>query len=195
MEVNKIFEKVTGWLAAIIILFVTAAVIYLVEKAKDARWESKVKDLQVQLAHAQIPIKKDTIRDSIPVFTQQVVEIDKTDYKQLQADRETIKDLGLKLNQVMAENKMLREARDSVCLKPVNDSILRYHDHWADFEYNLQTSLLKYGVRDSFAFFITRIYKHKLLWWRWGTKGYQVKTVNFNKNVDVKYNQMLMIKK
>ena len=55
--------------------------------------------------------------------------------------------------------------------------------------------LLKYAVRDSFVTDVTRIYKHRFLWLRWGTKGYQVHHVNFNPNVDVKYNQFIMIKK
>ena len=35
--------------------------------------ESQVRDLQVQLAHAQVPLKPDTIHDSIPVVTQRAV--------------------------------------------------------------------------------------------------------------------------
>lgn len=156
--------------------------------------KKQVNDLNVELAHSKITLLKDNIRDSIPVVTQRVIEVDKTDYKQQLADKQLIKDLGLKVDQLVSENKMLRETRDTVFLKPDNDSVLSYHDKWADFEYWANQQLLKYAVRDSFDTFINRIYKHKFLWWKWGTKGYQVKHVNFNPNVDVKYNQFILIK-
>ena len=162
--------------------------------AKCQDLELQVNDLSVQLAHSKVPMQRDTIRDSIPVVKQRVVEIDKTDYKQLEEDKKLIKDLGLRVDQLVSENKMLREARDTVQLKAVNDSVFAYHDHWADFEYLTCQQLLKYAVRDSFVTNVSRIYKHKFLWWRWGTKGYQVQHVNFNPNVDIKYDQYIMIK-
>lgn len=178
-------------LICLAILCLMGAVRYSV-KCQDL--ESKVNDLSVQLALSKVPMQRDTIRDSVPVVKQRVVEIDKTDYKQLEEDKKLIKDLGLKVDQLVSENKMLREARDSVLLKAINDSLFAYHDHWADFEYLINRQLLKYAVRDSFVTDVSRIYKHRFLWWRWGTKGYQVHHVNFNPNVDIKYNQFIMIK-
>lgn len=162
--------------------------------AKCQDLELQVSDLSVQLAHSQVPMQRDTIRDSVPVVSQRVVEIDKTDYKQLEEDRQLIKDLGLRVEQLVSENKRLREARDSVRMKAVNDSVFAYHDRWADFEYLTRRQLLRYAVRDSFVTTVSRIYKHRLLWWRWGTKGYQVHHVNFNPHVDVKYDQYILLK-
>lgn len=162
--------------------------------AKCQDLELQVSDLSVQLAHSQVPMQRDTIRDSVPVVSQRVVEIDKTDYKQLEEDRQLIKDLGLRVEQLVSENKMLREARDSVRMKAVNDSVFAYHDRWADFEYLTRRQLLRYAVRDSFVTTVSRIYKHRFLWWRWGTKGYQVHHVNFNPHVDVKYDQYILLK-
>lgn len=189
---KKIGENIL-FLVMIVITVVClgAAVRYSVSK-KDL--ERQVNDLSVQLAHSQVPMQRDTIRDSIPVTSQRVVEIDKTDYKQQLADKQLIKDLGLKVEQLVSENKMLREAKDSILMKAVNDSVFAYHDHWADFEYLTRRQLLRYAVRDSFVTTVSRIYKHRFLWWRWGTKGYQVHHVNFNPHVDIKYNQYIMIK-
>ena len=156
--------------------------------------QMQINDLSVQLAHSKVPMQRDTIRDSIPVVKQRVVEVDKTDYSQQLAYKQLIKDLGLKVDQLVSENKMLREAKDSVTLAAVNDSVFAYHDHWADFEYLTRQQLLKYEVRDSFDTKVSRIYKHRFLWWRWGTKGYQVHHVNFNPHVDIKYDQYIMIK-
>jgi hypothetical protein len=173
------------------ILFLIGGVRYWV---KNQDMEIELNDLRVQLAHSKVPLQRDTIRDSIPVVSQRAVEVDKTDYKQQLADKELIKDLGLKVNQLVSENKMLREARDSVIMKAVNDSVHAYHDRWVDFEYFTRQQLLKYAVRDSFVTEVARLYKHRFLFWRWGTKGYEVKIVNFNPHVDVKYNQHIMIR-
>lgn len=162
--------------------------------AKCQDLELQVNDLSVQLAHSKVPMQRDNIRDSVPVVKQRVVEIDKTDYKQLEEDKKLLNDLNLRVDQLVSENKMLREARDSVKMKAVNDSVVAYHDHWADFEYLTRQQLLKYAVRDSFVTDVSRIYKHRFLWWRWGTKGYQVHHVNFNPHVDIKYDQYIMIK-
>ena len=162
--------------------------------AKCQDLELQVNDLSVQLAHSKVPMQRDTIRDSVPVVKQRVVEIDKTDYKQLEEDKKLLNDLNLRVDQLVSENKMLREARDSVKMKAVNDCVFAYHDHWADFEYLTRQQLLKDAVRDSFVTDVSRIYKHRFLWWRWGTKGYQVHHVNFNPHVDIKYDQYIMIK-
>jgi hypothetical protein len=192
---NKIFEKILGYVACAILLVALAGITYWVEYQKQKDLLNQIDDLKVQLAHAQVPLKTDTIRDSIPVFTQQIIEIDKTDYKQQIADRQLIKDLGLKVDQLTSENKTLREARDTVFLSQENDSVYAYHDHWADFEYLTRQQLLKYAVRDSFDTFVNRVYKHRFLWWRWGTKGYEMKHVNYNPNVTIRYNRYIMIDK
>ena len=162
--------------------------------AKCQDLELQVNDLSVQLAHSKVPMQRNTIRDSIPVVKQRVVEIDKTDYKQLEEDKKLLNDLNLRVDQLVSENKMLREARDSVKLKAVNDSVFAYHDRWADFEYLTRRQLLRYAVRDSFVTTVSRIYRHRFLWWRWGTKGYQVHHVNFNPHVNVKYDQYILLK-
>lgn len=160
--------------------------------------ESQVRDLQVQLAHAQVPLKRDTIHDSIPVVTQRVVEIDKTDYKQQAADRQLIRELNMKVSLIEAENTMLRETLGSVTLHQVksdSDTIFAYHDHWADFTVNTRLRSLDYAVRDSLVTFIERIPRHRFLWLRWGVKGYNVKHVNFNPHSRIDYNSTLIIKR
>lgn len=180
-------------MAAIALVSVAA---YYAEKMRQEPLKKQIRELEMQLAYAAVPMKTDTIRDSIIVQSQQIIEVDKTDYKKQLADKQLIKDLGLKLSQVISENKMLRETRDTVYLNPKGDSILRYHDQWAEFEYNISSQMLKYTVRDSFDTEVARIYKHKILWGliKWGTKGLQVKYVNYNPNVKVRYSDYIMVK-
>ena len=158
--------------------------------------KAQVRDLQVQLSHAAVPLVRDTIRDSIPVVTQRMVTVDKTDYKKQIADRELIRDLQMKVSRIEAENTMLRQTLGSVTLLPEksdSDTLFSYHDRWADFKVNIRESRLDYAVRDSLATFIERIPRHRFLWLRWGVKGYNVKVVNFNPNSSVQYSRFIMV--
>ena len=155
----------------------------------------QVRDLSVQLAMSVQKVDTFTIRDSIPVYKERIVEVDKTDYKKQLADRELIKDLNLRIGQIEAENRMLRSTRDTVVLTPVNDSVLKYTDKWADFAYYTKERKLEYSVRDSVTTFVTREYKHRFLFWRWGTKGYNVFIVSHNPHSKVEYNKYISIKK
>lgn len=160
--------------------------------------QSQVRDLQVQLS--EIQQKSDTfyIRDSIPVWKERIVQVDKTDYKKLLADKELIKELKLKVSQIEAENRLLMGSRDTVYLsKSERDSVLRYHDQWVDFSYFEYKKRLEYSVRDSLTTYVTREYKHRILWGliKWGTKGYNVYHVSHNPRSKIYYNKYIRVKK
>lgn len=164
--------------------------------------KEQLRDLRVQLAESRQQADTFYIRDSIPVWNDRIVEVDRTDYKRLLADRELIKELKLKVAQVEAENRLLTGVRDTVYLEPskydgVRDSgkVLRYHDEWADFAYFEEKRRLEYSVRDSLTTFVTRDYRHRFLWWRWGTKGYSVYHVNYNPNSRIYYNKYIRVKR
>ena len=190
---NKKLEKIRNVIAVMLALLALGCANYYLDRQRDKSLRNQIRDLQVQLARAQTEMKTDTIRDSIPVVTQQAVIIDKTDYKKQIADRQLIKDLNLQLKQVEAENRMLLATLDSVSLNLVHDSILVYHDDWADFMVNTKTRSLQYEVRDSVVTLVTSIPKHRFLWWRWGTKGYDVRLVNFNPHSRVVYNRYVLV--
>jgi hypothetical protein len=175
-------------------IFVLCLVIILRGTMNVRALKQQVRDLQVELAHSAVPLLVDTIRDSIPVVTQRLVEVDRTDYKKQVADAQLIKDLRLKVAQIESENAMLREIADSLQLVAVGDSLYAYHDHWADFVVDTRSGWMDYAVRDSFVTYVSRIYKHRFLWWRWGTKGYDVKHVNFNPRATVKYARTINVK-
>lgn len=198
------FKKVLNILTALVILLLTGLAVYYVGHQRESALNAQIRDLQIQLAHARIPMQTGTIRDSLPTAFQQAVEVDKTDYKKQLADRKLIKDLELQISQVKAENTMLRETIGKVKLEPVRpaadslptapDTLFAYHDQWVDFRLNTQDHTLDYAMRDSLKTYIDRIPKHKFLWWRWGTKGYRVKHVNFNPHSKIIYSQTILIK-
>lgn len=92
------------------------------------------------------------------------------------------------MNELESYQKMSKVIHDTVILerKDSAGNTLYYKDAWAEFEY--QDKRLRYSVRDSLAIAVKKEYKHRLLWWRWGTKGYEVKAVNFNPHSTIRYN-------
>lgn len=156
----------------------------------DSRLKKENERLREELTKAQQfqPLQRDTIRDSIEVVTQKVVTVEKIKNVLTQEDRQLLKDIDVKVNELESLQKMGMATRDTVYLTEQRDSILRYHDAWADFEYWEKERRLNYAVRDSLAIAVRKEYKHRFLWWKWGVKGYQVKAVNFNPHSTLKYN-------
>ena len=167
---------------------------FLITLQHDGKMRDDVRRLQVELAHAYVPMKVDTIRDSVPVYRTEVKEIDRTDYKKQVADRELIKDLKIKLADITEENRLLSQQLRQVQLqqRSDSDSVLVFHDQWADLKYDMTTNMLDFEVRDSIVTFVTRVPRHKFLWFRWGTKGYQVRNVSFNPYTQLKYESFIM---
>lgn len=197
-------KKILDIMAFMVIVLVLITAAYYSSHQRTVKLQQRISDLEVQLAHATIPMQTGTIRDSLPTASQQAVEVDKTDYKKQLADRKLIKDLELQISQVKAENTMLRETIGKVRLEPVRpaadslptaaDTLFAYHDQWVDFRLNTQDHTLDYAMRDSLKTYIDRIPKHKFLWWRWGTKGYLVHHVNFNPHSKIRYSQTIIVK-
>lgn len=156
----------------------------------DSRLKKENERLREELAKAQQyqPLQRDTIRDSIEVITQKVVTVEKIKNVLTQEDRQMLKDIDVKVKELESLQKTGMLTKDTVFLTEQRDSVLRYNDAWADFEFWEKERRLQYAVRDSLAIAVKREYKHRFLWWRWGTKGYEVKAVNFNPHSTLKYN-------
>ena len=120
------------------------------------------------------------------MVTQKVVEVEKVKEVLSRDDKQLIKDLKMKVSELESYQKMSNVIHDTVILerKDSAGNTLYYKDAWAEFEY--QDKRLRYSVRDSLAIAVKKEYKHRLLWWRWGTKGYEVKAVNFNPNSTIR---------
>ena len=190
-------KRYLGICFRLVVIFIVLVSLCLLcsEYRANSSLKSEVSDLRVQLAESCQRADTFYIRDSFPVWRERIVEVDRTDYKKLLADKDLIKELELKVSQVEAENRLLVGTRDTVYLSEDRDSVLRYRDEWADFSYFEDNKMLEYSVRDSLTTFIVRDYKHKLLWWRWGTKGYIVYHVNHNPHSRIYYNKYIRVKK
>ena len=162
-------------------------------RSQVVKLEDDVARMGVELAQAQIPLQRDTIHDSIEVVTQTVVEVVPKKMKEaLAADRQLIKELQLKIQQLEAMQTTTLETSDTVPAQyQPRDSCFYYSDQWADLSLQLKDTTFYYNIRDSLATVVYREYRHHFLWWKWGTKGYRVKIVNFNPHARVTYNKYI----
>ena len=157
------------------------------------RLSEELEQARTELTHAQIPLQRDTIRDSIEVVTQTVVEVVPKKLKDaLAADEQLIKDLQLKVKQLEAMQTTTIVTGDTVpAHHDPTDCMYYYNDQWADLRLNLKDTTFYYNIRDSLSTVVYREYRHHFLWWKWGTKGYRLKIVNFNPHARVTYNKYI----
>lgn len=185
-------KKITDYLkplaGVIALLFILLCVNLFVGCERSLKKENE--RLREELARQQqyVPLKKDTIHDSVEVVTQKVVEVEKIKEVLSRDDKQLIKDLKMKVNELESYQKMSKVIHDTVILerKDSAGNALYYKDAWAEFEY--QNKRLRYSVKDSLAIAVKKEFKHRFLWWKWGTKGYEVKAVNFNPHATIRYN-------
>lgn len=153
--------------------------------------KKEIEMLREELARQQqyVPLKKDTIHDSVEVVTQKIIEVERIKEVLSREDKQLIKDLSMKVSELESYQKISNVIHDTIILTQkdsTEDAPLYYKDAWAEFEFNNRK--LRYSVRDSLVIAVKQEYKHRFLWWKWGTKGYEVKAVNFNPHSTIRYN-------
>jgi hypothetical protein len=190
-------EKLEKKLAVIlsflmVLLTIFASFLIFESRQKKANEALKMQLHQLQLKYS--PMQRDTIRDSIKLVTQQVMVMDKGEYKLLAADRKLLEELNLKLRQVVSDQRVSMVTSDTVKTKRLN-SVYSYSDAWLSLRLDTADSILTYRARDSLQCIVARQFKHKFLWWKWGTKGYNVKVLNFNPHSTILYNSYIQVSK
>ncbi len=190
-------EKLEKKLAVIlsflmVLLTIFASFLIFESRQKKANEALKMQLHQLQLKYS--PMQRDTIRDSVKLVTQQVMVMDRGEYKLLAADRKLLEELNLKLRQVVSDQRVSMVTSDTVKTKRLN-SVYSYSDAWLSLRLDTADSILTYRARDSLQCIVAREYKHKFLWWRWGTKGYNVKVLNFNPHSTILYNSFIQVNK
>lgn len=171
------------------LLFILVAVLFT---SCDRELRKEIAELRNELAKQQqyVPLHRDTIRDSVETITQKIVEVEKIKEVLTEEDRKILKDAGIAVKQLVSLQKTGLETKDSVNLSAKDstkeDSPLYYKDAWAEFEF--YNKKLKYSVRDSLDIAVKKEYKHRFLFLKWGTKGYDVKVMNFNPHATIRYN-------
>lgn len=190
-------EKLEKKLAVILSFLMVLLTIFASFLIFESRQKKANEALKMQLHHLQLkysPMQRDTIRDSVKLVTQQVMVMDRGEYKLLAADRKLLEDLNLKLRQVVSDQRVSMVTSDTVKTKRLN-SVYSYSDAWLSLRLDTADSILTYRARDSLQCIVARQFKHKFLWWKWGTKGYNVKVLNFNPHSTILYNSYIQVSK
>ena len=163
------------------------------------QYEKTISGLKSELAHASIyvPVERDTItlHDTIKVeaATSRVIRAELAALREQHLiDEELIKSLGLKVKQLESQQNTVMETKDSARAEySCNNKVFSYCDEWSRLQFRLQDSTFLYAIRDSLSTLVHREYKHRFLWWRWGTKGYKVTIINYNPHSRILYNTFI----
>ena len=102
-------------------------------------------------------------------------------------DKKIASEIGMPRSSVESKMALTMATTDTVKLTQKTESIYIYKDRWLDAKVNLYDSTMTYKARDSLSQYIERIYKHRFLFWKWGTKGYRVHIINHNPNSKIEY--------
>ena len=148
-------------------------------------------------------IQYDKLDDSIPVAKNTALQAKVSELEQLHlTDTKLIKDLKIRLKDVQAQHTLSSETADTVYLASepnaipgIPDSIYTYKDKWLSLRIDIPKRECQYIACDSITTIVSRTYKHRFLWWRWGTKGYEVHIVSFNPHSRIKYSRYIEVVK
>lgn len=144
-------------------------------------------------------IQYGNLDDSLSVARNTALQAKCDELKQLHlADTKLIKELKVKLKDVKSIHTTSSSTTDTVRIEPVPntaDSVFSYQDKWLSLHIDVPARLCQYTSRDSLTTIVSRTYRHKFLWWRWGTKGYQVQIVNFNPHSRINYSRYVEVVK
>lgn len=191
---TKNLEKKLAVILSFLMVLLTIFASFLIFESRQKKANEALKMQLHQLQLKYSPMQRDTIRDSVKLVTQQVMVMDRGEYKLLAADRKLLEELNLKLRQVVSDQRVSMVTSDTVKTKRLN-SVYSYSDAWLSLRLDTADSILTYRARDSLQCIVAREYKHKFLWWRWGTKGYNVKVLNFNPHSTILYNSYIQVSK
>ena len=181
----------------IIIAVVLGIVFLLLVPHKDE--SSKIKHLERELAaaKAQVPVVHDTIflksGNKTEVATSPVAEADLHEMKRLlKENKNTLEALRINIKQVESFHTTAATTKDSVqAIYNDTNKTYSHRDEWSDIVFYTADTSFVYQVRDSIETIVEREYKHKFLWWRWGTKGYNVKIINHNPHSHFYYSKYI----
>lgn len=191
---TKNLEKKLAVILSFLMVLLTIFASFLIFESRQKKANEALKMQLHQLQLKYSPMQRDTIRDSVKLVTQQVMVMDRGEYKLLAADRKLLEELNLKLRQVVSDQRVSMVTSDTVKTKRLN-SVYSYSDAWLSLRLDTADSILTYRARDSLQCIVARQFKHKFLWWKWGTKGYNVKVLNFNPHSTLLYNSYIQVSK
>lgn len=178
-----------------------AAIIALTYSDKERRELKTDLDRQTQnISALTYTYEYDKIDDSTTIMKHEALQAKYDELEKLHiADTRLIRQLRLRLKDTEAIHTMAQTTTDTIYLQASasadSDSIYTYQDKWISIKVDIPSRQCQYAAYDSLTTIVSRTYKHKFLWLRWGTKGYQVQIVNHNPHSKVSYSKYVKVEK
>ena len=180
-------------------MFVVTMVAFIRSAYQNGKLQEDLSRQTENMGSLTYDIQYGNLDDSLSVARNTALQAKCDELKQLHlADTKLIKELKVKLKDVKSIHTTSSSTADTVRIEPVPntaDSVFSYQDKWLSLHIDVPARLCQYTSRDSLTTIVSRTYKHKFLWWRWGTKGYQVQIVNFNPHSRINYSRYVEVVK
>lgn len=170
-------------------------------QAEDARKSGNIETLMDTVKHYKVAVKNGDSIEMVNAASMSALCLTIDEFKKYRAgDAELIKELGIKNKYLESIAKVSTETKDTIPaekwkLSKTLPDCLEYSDKWSHITACFKDSTVMYATRDSLAMVIHRMPKYKFLWFRWGTKGYRVEVVNFNPKSEIKYSEIVRVRK
>ena len=201
---KKLTPKIISQLLAI--MFIVTMVAFIRSAYKNGQLQTDLDRQTENVGNLNYDIEYGKLGDSLPVAKTNALQ---SKYDELQklhlADTKLIKDLKVKLRDVQSIHTAAATTSDTVPITPelpttitstiqgVPDSIYTYRDRWLSLRIDIPKRECQYASHDSLTTVVSRTYKHRFLWWRWGTKGYKVQIVNHNPHSRIDYSRYIEV--
>lgn len=180
-------------------MFIITMAAFIRSAYQNSKLRSELNRQTENIGSLTYDIQYGKLDDSLSVAKNTALQAKCNELKELHlADTKLIKELKVKLKDVKSIHTASSSTKDTVKIEPVPntaDSVFSYQDKWLSLHIDIPARLCQYSSRDSLTTIVSRTYKHKFLWWRWGTKGYQVQIVNFNPHSRINYSRYVEVVK
>lgn len=180
-------------------ILLVAAIIALTYSDKERRELKADLDRQRQNFSAlTYTYEYDNIDDSTTAMKHEALQAKYDELEKLHiADTRLIRQLRLRLKDTEAIHTVAQTTTDTVYLEAStsadSDSVYTYQDKWISLRVDIPSRQCQYAAYDSLTTIVSRTYKHRFLWWRWGTKGYDVRIVSHNPHSRISYSKWVKV--
>lgn len=180
-------------------MFIVTMAAFIRSAYQNSKLRSELNRQTENIGSLTYDIQYGKLDDSLSVAKNTALQAKCNELEQLHlADSRMIKKLKVKLKDVKSIHTASSSTKDTVKIEPVPDtadSVFLYQDKWLSLHIDIPARLCQYTSKDSLITIVSRTYKHKFLWWRWGTKGYQVQIINFNPHSRINYSRYVEVVK
>lgn len=180
-------------------MFIVTMAAFIRSAYQNSKLRSELNRQTENIGSLTYDIQYGKLDDSLSVAKNTALQAKCNELEQLHlADAKLVKELKVKLKDVKTIHTASSSTADTVRIEPIPntaDSVFSYQDKWLSLHIDIPARLCQYTSKDSLTTIVSRTYKHKFLWWRWGTKGYQVQIINFNPHSRINYSRYVEVVK